>query len=558
MFVFMFFVAWRRRQIINDLFIDDNEAKIRRWALVFVGMGGGTFLGYFLQFFMLGISGGRLTRNLRAATFRATLRQDMGFFDKKENAVGQLTTRLTTEATLVQGLTGDTLGMTTQVMSTLLTGFIIAFVSCWRIALVLLSIFPLMGVSEGMQMKLMTGFDAESEKKFAESGAVAAEAVDNYDTVCSIGAQDYFISRYQKELETPLVNGRKRALSIGLMFGVAEFIQQALWAVAFWVGAVFVKRGQCHFLDLFKGISGLLFAGSALGQATMFMPDIGKSKVAATSIFRLLDRTPGIDIEKEDGHKADSVKGDVTADGLKFEYPTRPDVAVLRGLSLNVHKGQTLALVGESGCGKSTVVALLQRFYDVREGSIKLDGRDLRKYQVCNLREHMGVVSQEPDLFNRSIRDNIAYGLSHADGTVVTDEMITAAAKEANAHDFIMDLAEGYDFVVGARGNRLSGGQRQRVAIARAVVRKPKLLTLDEASSALDSVSERMVQKALEAAAEGRTTVVVAHRLSTIKGADVIGVVKDGKIVETGAHDELLAKNGVYAHLVRNQLSEVG
>lgn len=552
-----FFPSDSVRQAIGDLPKENNQDEIRKWSLFFVLIGGVAFVGYFLYLFAMGVSGERLTRRLRAMNFRAMLKQEMGFFDDTKNSVGILTTRLSMESTLVQGVTGGTLGAVTLVLSTISAGIIIAFLSCYRIALVVLVIFPLMGVSEAMQIKAMSGFDADSGEKFAESGAIASEGVDNFDTICSIGVQDVFIARYNEKLEEPLKSGRRTALMAGLSFGVAEFLQQALWAISFWVGSVFVEKKQCSFPELFEAISGLLFAGSALGQSALFMPDISKSKVAASNIFRLLDRESAIDPTSGEGEKKE-IDGTVAAENLKFEYPTRPDVPVLRNLSIQVSPGQTLALVGESGCGKSTIVALIERFYDAREGRVLVGGSDSKGQELPNMRSQIGIVSQEPDLFNRSVSDNIAYGLGHEDGTPVTESMITEAAKAANAHDFIMELPQKYDTMVGVRGNRLSGGQRQRVAIARSLVREPKILLLDEATSALDAVSERVVQDALDAAAKGRTTIAIAHRLSTIKDADIIGVVKSGKIVEKGTHQSLLSiADGVYANLVKNQLSQV-
>lgn len=527
--------------------------------MYFVAIGGGAFIGNFFQLFMLGVSGERLTRKLRRESFRVLLKQEMGFFDEKKNAVGALTTRLATEATLVKGIIGDTLGAIVYVSSAILSGFIIAYVACWRVALVVTAIFPLMAIAGALQIKAISGFDADSHKKYAAAGAVASEAVDNFDTVTAIGAQDIFMDRYGEELKIPIQNGQRTALVAGIAFGVSEFMAQALWAVSFWVGSIFVgpDSGDCSFLGLMKAISGLLFAGMSIGQVSTFLPDVAKSKLAATKIFRLLDRESQIDPSNTDGVK-DAVRGSVQAKDLEFEYPTRPDVHVLRGLSVKVSPGQTLALVGESGCGKSTIVALIERFYDARTGVLSVDDRDITEYNLGSIRGQMGLVSQEPDLFDRSVRDNIAYGLSQEDGTAVTESMITTAAQAANAHGFIADLPDGYDTIVGPRGSRLSGGQRQRVAIARALVREPRILLLDEATSALDAVSEKNVQQTLDKARLGRTTIAIAHRLSTIKDADIIAVVKNGRVVESGRHEALLKiKDGVYANLVRNQMEEI-
>lgn len=545
---------------MTDVLISENSSdKIREWSLKFVALGVGTFIGYFLQYAMLGISGERLTKKLRAETFRAILRQDMSFFDSKQNSMGQLTMRLATEATLVQGITGSALGGLAFISATVISGFLIAFLSCWRVALVVSFLFPFIALSEATKWKLMIVFDRDSSVQLAEAGSIASEAVDNYSTLASLGIQDFFTARYNEALEGPLENGRKTALMAGLAFGFAESMVQALWAVSFWVGSIFVENGNCEFEDLLKAISGLLFAGAQLGHASLFMPDIGRSKIAATSIFRLIDRNSSIDPADESGVKVgkNGIDGNVSAKNVKFVYPTRPNVAVLRGLSISVESGNTLALVGESGCGKSTIIGLIERFYDAVCGSVCIDGEDIRDYNVRSIRREIGYVSQEPDLLNRSVRENISYGLSQEDGTPVTESVIVKAAKEANAHDFITRLPEGYDTEVGFRGERLSGGQRQRIAIARALVRNPRLLLLDEATSALDAVSERVVQEALDNASQGRTTIAIAHRLSSIKNADMIAVVKAGVVVEKGKHEELLQRKGAYANLVQNQMSEI-
>lgn len=543
-------------EAINEMTLLNRVEEIRKWSLFFLAIGGGSFFGTLAQFAMLGISGERLTRKLRRRAFRCLLRQEMAFFDEKDNSLGALSTRLATEASSVKGVTGDNLGVISFALGSIITGFIVAYVACWRVALVVTGVFPLMGVSGALQVKLMTGFDADSEKRFADAGAVASEAVDNFDAVTSVGVQDVFISKYNAELEVPIRNGRRSALIAGIAFGISEFLAQALWAVTFWIGSIFVRSRHCDFVDLMKAITGLLFAGMMLGNVSAQMPDVAKSKIAATKIFRLLDRESNIDPEDSSGSEKE-IDGRVEAKKVTFEYPTRPHVPVLRGLSFKVSPGQTLALVGQSGCGKSTTVALLERFYDVATGEIFVDDTEMRDYKLSCLRQQLGLVSQEPDLFNRSIRDNISYGLDHSDGTPVTDDMIVNAAKAANAHSFISELSEGYDFVVGSRGSRLSGGQRQRVAIARAIIRQPRLLLLDEATSALDAVSERVVQDALDKASAGRTTVAIAHRLSTVKDADIIAVVARGKIVEAGTHDQLLRiPDGEYASLVKNQLAD--
>lgn len=435
---------------------------------------------------MLGISGEKLTLKLRSRVFRSIIRQDISFFDEKENSPGILNARLATESNLVKGLTGDTLGSAAVMTSTLLSGFIIAFISCWRVSLVVLAVLPLLGISEAANIKLISGFDADNAKRYDNCGAILSEALSNYESVTSLSAQTYFLDIYNRDLDATLLNGRKTALFASIAFGIAEFLGQAFWAIAFWVGSVFVRRGQCSFIELMKAISGLLFAGAALGQSSLFVPDFSRAKIAATKVFQLIDRDSSI----EDGLNSNSTsnipeKFDVHMKEVYFKYPSRPEVQVLNGFSISFLKGKSISLVGRSGCGKSTVLSLLQRLYDPQSGTIMLNEEHITDFDVKALRNSIGYVPQEPDLFSRTIMENIMYGLPHSSGTPVTREQAIDAAKSANVHEFIERLPEGYDTHVGFRGSKLSGGQRQRVAIARSIIRNPELLLLDEVSHAI-------------------------------------------------------------------------
>ncbi|XP_069110403.1 phosphatidylcholine translocator ABCB4-like isoform X2 [Argopecten irradians] len=286
----------------------------------------------------------------------------------------------------------------------------------------------------------------------------------------------------------------------------------------------------------------------SLGTGLPNLQDFTEARAAAYTIYQLIDLSPEIDSSSEEGKSPDSLEGNIEFRDIEFRYPARPEVKVLNKVDMKIQRGQTVALVGSSGCGKSTMVQLIQRFYDPEAGQVLIDGIDMKDLNVKWLRQHIGVVSQEPVLFATSIEENIRYGLEG-----VSQDQIIAAAKMANAHDFIMQLPEKYETLVGERGAQLSGGQKQRVAIARALVRDPRILLLDEATSALDTESESIVQEALDKARAGRTTVVVAHRLSTIKTADTIAGFRDGDIVEQGTHEQLMQKQGVYQQLVTLQ-----
>jgi len=285
-----------------------------------------------------------------------------------------------------------------------------------------------------------------------------------------------------------------------------------------------------------------------MGQASSFAPDAAKAGAAASGIFELIDRKSAIDPTDESGQKP-GITGNIELRNVHFAYPARPDVPIFKGLDLKVPAGTILALVGDSGGGKTTVISLLERFYDPSQGNILVDGTDIKTVNLKYWRSQIGLVGQEPSLFSTTIAKNIAYGREDA-----TMEEIEAAAKQANAHDFIIALPDGYNTLLGEKYTQLSGGQKQRVAIARAIIRNPKILLLDEATSALDSQSEKLVQEALERLMKGRTTIVIAHRLSTIKDAHCIAVMKGGKVVEQGTHSELLQSSGVYGNLVKRQL----
>ncbi|TNN75710.1 Phosphatidylcholine translocator ABCB4 [Liparis tanakae] len=286
----------------------------------------------------------------------------------------------------------------------------------------------------------------------------------------------------------------------------------------------------------------------ALGEANSFAPNYAKAKISASHLMMLLNKEPAIDNLSQEGESPDKFEGNVHFDGVFFNYPARPDVPVLKGLNLKVSKGETLALVGSSGCGKSTTIQLLERFYDPREGRVLLDNIGAKKLNIQWLRSQIGIVSQEPVLFDCTLSENIAYG---DNSRIASMAEIQEAAKAANIHTFIDSLPKKYDTQAGDKGTQLSGGQKQRIAIARAMLRNPKVLLLDEATSALDTESEK---EALDEASKGRTCIIVAHRLSTIQNADRIAVFSEGVVIELGTHQQLLAQKGVYHMLVNKQM----
>ncbi|XP_009778876.1 ABC transporter B family member 21-like [Nicotiana sylvestris] len=517
------------------------------WALMFVVLGAVTLIAFPTRTYLFSIAGCKLIRRIRSMCFEKVVRMEVGWFDESEHSSGMIGARLSADAAKVRALVGDSLAQMVQDSASAIAGLAIAFEASWQLALIILAMIPLIGLNGYVQIKFMKGFSADAKMMYEEASQVANDAVGGIRTVASFCAEEKVMKIYRRKCEGPLKAGIKQGLISGIGFGVSFALLFLVYATSFYAGAHLVQDGKITFSDVFRVFFALTMAAIGISQSSSLAPDSSKAKDAAASIFAILDRKSKIDPSDDSGMTLDTVKGDIELQHISFKYPTRPDVQIFRDLCLTIRSGKTVALVGESGCGKSTVVSLLQRFYDPDSGQVTLDGIEIQKFQVKWLRQQMGLVSQEPVLFNDTIRANIAYG---KEGNATEAEII-AAAELANAHKFISGLQQGYDTTVGERGTQLSGGQKQRVAIARAIVKNPKILLLDEATSALDAESERLVQDALDRVMVNRTTVVVAHRLSTIKGADVIAVVKNGVIVEKGKHETLInIKDGFYASLV--------
>ncbi|KAL2326549.1 hypothetical protein Fmac_025607 [Flemingia macrophylla] len=527
---------------------DQLKKDSKFWALMFMTLGLASFLIIPARGYFFSVAGCKLIQRIRLMCFEKVVNMEVGWFDEPENSSGAIGARLSADAASVRALVGDALGLMVQNLASALAGLIIAFIASWQLALIILVLIPLIGLNGYVQMKFMKGFSADAKMMYEEASQVANDAVGSIRTVASFCAEDKVMELYRKKCEGPMKTGIRQGLISGSGFGISFFLLFCVYATSFYAGARFVDAGKTTFKEVFRVFFALTMAAIGISQSSSFAPDSSKAKSATASIFGIIDKKSKIDPSDESGTTLDSVKGEIELRHVSFKYPSRPDIQIFRDLSLAIHSGKTVALVGESGSGKSTVIALLQRFYDPDSGQITLDGVEIRELQLKWLRQQMGLVSQEPVLFNETIRANIAYGK----GGNATEAEITAAAELANAHKFISGLQQGYDTIVGERGTQLSGGQKQRVAIARAIIKSPKILLLDEATSALDAESERVVQDALDKVMVNRTTVVVAHRLSTIKNADVIAVVKNGVIVEKGKHETLInVSGGFYASLVQ-------
>ena len=527
---------------------DDLKAGAAYWSLVFLGMMFLNFVACVMQFGGFGVAGERLTRRIRYTSFQAMLKQDMEFFDDPMNGTGSLTSRLSEDAEKIKMLTGITIGTIFQLLISLGVSLGAAFYYSWRMTLTVLAIMPMFVVGGYIQNKVQFAATAGKKVRQAYAGAsqIACDSIANIRTVKSLNMESNIVERYMEQINIPYKLGIKSALITSLSYGFIQGLGYWIYAAAFYAGYRFVYDGVLLPKDLYIVLFSIVFGAISVGNATAYGINITKARVASIQYYQLINRVPKIDVEKQDGAKPVDVQGDLEFGDVKFSYPQRSEIPILKGISLDAKPGQMVALVGPSGSGKSTIVSLLERFYDPESGHVKVEGADVQDWNLSYLRSRMSIVSQEPTLFIGTIAENIAYGVPAA-----SNEEIEAASKSANIHDFIKSLPQGYETEIS--NTQLSGGQKQRLCIARALLCKPKILLLDEATSALDSESEKLVQAALNAASQNQTTISIAHRLSTIQNADKIIVMKDGEIFEVGKHFELLEKKGLYHALVQRQ-----
>ncbi|KAF9238097.1 P-loop containing nucleoside triphosphate hydrolase protein [Melanogaster broomeanus] len=465
------------------------------------------------------------SKRIREKYLQAILRQEIAYFDNV--GAGEVTTRIQTDTHLVQQGMSEKVALIVNFISVFLTGFTLGYARNWRLALAVSSVLLCVGVTGGIMYKIISKYTQLSLKHIAESGTLAEEVVSTVRTAHAFGTQKVFNDLYDVHVMAVRAVDMKAGVFQGVALGLVFFVIYSGYALAFQFGTTLINEGHATAGEVVNVFMAILIGSLFVAQ---LVPQV----------------------------QAQKAEGKITFEGVKFSYPSRPDVPVFKSINVTFPAGKTAALVGVSGSGKSTIIALVERFYDPLCGSVKLDGVDIRDLNIKWLRSQIGLVSQEPTLFATTIKGNIAHGLVNTSYERLSEEekfrLIKEACIKANADGFISKLPEGYDTMVGERGFLLSGGQKQRVAIARAIVSDPRILLLDEATSALDSQSEGIVQDALDKAAAGRTTITIAHRLSTIKDADCIYVIGDGVILEQGTHAELMAfENGAYLHLVHTQ-----
>ncbi|KAL1914580.1 uncharacterized protein VTP21DRAFT_8111 [Calcarisporiella thermophila] len=531
--------------------VDQMEEASKFWCLIYFAI---AIIGFFATILRDGVTlfcGERLARRLRAQTFSNLLRQEISFFDHPINTTGALTSSLAKDATLIIELPKILIVDGGNVLSAILFGLCIAFIHGWKLSLMLLPTMPLIIGSLVFRLKSLEGFSSKMEKEYRLAGMVAGEAIREIRTIRSLGAEDVFEKKYAELCLVPHSYALKKAFITSIGYGLSQGLQFLTYTLGFYLGAHLIFSGEMTPQQVTVVTFTVVWTSAAISQFSVHLPKFVKAKRAAINIFEMLDKKPTIDPESK-GRCVAVAPGTAELQNVSFAYPMRPNAIICNNIWMLIRRYQKVAIVGPSGCGKSTIVSLLLRWYDCNKGAVLIDGINVKDWQLDSMRQRIGYVGQEPVLFDMTVKENILLGRRKEQE--VTQEEIEEVAKKANIHDFISSLPNGYHTRVGDKGKQLSGGQKQRVAIARALLRNPDILLLDEATSALDSDSEKMVQDALEIAMLGRTTLVIAHRLSTVQDSDLIIVIKDGEIHEAGMHDELIVRPGIYRDLVKQQI----
>jgi subfamily B ATP-binding cassette protein MsbA len=529
------------RLIIDAAITNKDPVRLNRFAILLIAVFAAQALFSFLRSYLLSYTGERIVADVRVQVYAHLTGLPISFFAGRR--VGELTSRLASDVSVVQTVTTGTVAELLRLSIILIGGVAIITITNTRLTLIMMAIVPVVILSATFYGRYVRRLSTRVQDQLAEANSVLEESLSAIRIVQSFVREEYERARYGRKIRDSFKLAIRRSLAGGGFIAFIILVVYSGIAVVLWIGSRMVLSGQLSSGELVAFVLYTFFVGGAIGGMTELYGQFNQAIGATRRLFELLDTKPEIK-EPEPAEPLTNVKGAVELKDVHFTYPDERDLAVLKGVSIRAQSGEIIALVGPSGAGKSTLVALIPRFYDVSSGAISVDGHDVRRVRLKDLREAIGMVPQETTLFGGTIRENIAYGNLDA-----TDAEIDAAASAAHAHEFISEFPDGYNTIVGERGVKLSGGQRQRIAIARALLKNPAILILDEATSSLDYESERLVQDALETLMQGRTTFVIAHRLSTVRRADRIIVMDRGTVVEEGTHKELVGAGGLYKQL---------
>lgn len=536
------------RMLIDAAFVERDSHKLNRLALLLVGVFASQAGFSFLRTYLLSYTGERIVADVRTQLYNHLTGLPVAFFANRR--VGELTSRMASDVSVVQTVTTGSITELLRLGIMLIGGVTIIFITNTRLSLLMLAIVPVVIVSAHLYGRYVRRLSTKVQDRLAEANSVLEETLSAIRIVQSFVREEYERARYRDRIQDSLKLAVKRAVASGGFIAFIILVVYSGIAIVLWFGSRMVVAGQMSAGDLIAFVLYTFFVGGAVGGMTELYGQFNQAIGATRRVFELLDTEPEIR-DPDNPEPLENVRGNVQLIDVHFTYPDERALPVLKGVTVEARPGEIIALVGPSGAGKSTLVALIPRFYDVSSGTITVDGHDIRSLRLTDLRGAIGMVPQETTLFGGPVRENIAYGKLGA-----TDEEVEAVARAAHAHEFIAEFPDGYDTIVGERGVKLSGGQRQRIAIARALLKNPAILILDEATSSLDSESERLVQDALETLMQGRTTFVIAHRLSTVRRADRIIVLDGGRIVEEGTHEELMTGGGLYKRLYEIQFRD--
>lgn len=535
------------RELLDAVFESGNEEMLNLLALglllLFVLRAAFSFYGNY----QLEWVGERVVTDLRKKVYEHLHR--LGFRFYAERRIGEITSRLTNDVGSIRVALTDSLPQLLTISFSLIGSVTLMVILNWRLSMVIFLTVPFVTIATRYFGQKIRKLSRNIQDDLADSTAVAEDALAAIRLVKAFVREDYEVGRYQKAVEKLFGTARHKMLITQLFWSGVSILFMSTLVIIFWYGGKEVLQDRLTAGDLVAFIIYALNISRSISQTSRLYTAVNSAAGASERIFELLDEAPEVE-DREGAVIPENFRGEVEVKDLHFRYDKSREV--LKGISFNAKAGETVAIVGPSGAGKSTLLNLIPRFYDLKSGSIRIDGIEVRDYKVKALRNEMSLVPQEIYLFGTTVKENIGYGRLDA-----SDKEIIEAAEAANAHDFIMETKKGYDSLVGEKGVKLSGGQRQRLAIARAILKNPKILLLDEATSSLDSESEAQVQEALYRLMKGRTTFVIAHRLSTVQHADKILVLDEGEIVETGNHEELLRAGGLYSHLYELQFRDL-
>jgi ATP-binding cassette subfamily B (MDR/TAP) protein 1 len=534
---------------------DKSNSELTRFTIYFVYL----FLGEIVSCYIANIgfirTGITLSSRIRERYLAALLSQNIAFFDNI--GAGEISTHITADANLIRDGISEKVSVAVQCSASVVAAFVISFMRDWRLTLILASSLVCTALVFAAAGIMLTRYRQQWLEETAESGTIVEEVFSSIRTVVGLNAQSELVARYDRSLAKAERFASNARLISGALLGAIFAVIYLAIGLGFWMGSRFLVAGTSSYVDILTIILAIVTGIACLGGIVPPLQVFAIATAAGSRLYSTIDRRSPGTASGSSERQLDSVIGHIELQNVRHIYPSRPDIVVLDNLSLDIEPGKTTAIVGPSGSGKSTIIELLERFYDPIAGDILLDGYKLSELSPKWLRQQISLVQQSPTLFATTIFENIRYGLIGTPHENASEEdvknAVYDATRVANAHDFITKLPDGYDTLVGEAGVLLSGGQKQRIAIARALISDPRILLLDEATSALDSTSESVVQAAIEKASQGRTTIVVAHRLSTVKSADKIIVLSGGQVVEQGTHNFLQDKNGVYSRLAKSQ-----